>query len=262
MKWYLCWSAGSSFRKDHDWENLIRVALHSAKSNTDLEPIVVVDGEPSPFTDEISRAGVRIIFHRVSFFDDLQRHYSGHGDNIHVAAGAFLRFDIPILEQEDEFVLYTDCDVIFFTSPNFLISEYPRLFSAAPQFRIGDYNDMNSGVMLLNVPGMRTVYPQLISFTKNNLNVGLDQEIMREFFKTNYTHLRPELNWKPYWGIKNGIQILHWHGPKPVTVKNFLKQEGFRSHDSWNQLFSQSPENYKIFEGIYSDMLIGSGGVQ
>jgi hypothetical protein len=27
--------------------------------------------------------------------------------------------------------------------------------------------------------------------------------------------LRPELNWKPYWGINPAAKIIHFHGPKP-----------------------------------------------
>lgn len=259
VKWYICWSSASNFRKDHDWENLIRVALYSARVNTTLEPIVVIDGKESDFSNEISRMGVKVIFHRVSFFNEMSRHYEGHGDNIHVAAGAFLRFDLPLIDSSNETILYTDCDVVFLKNPNFLKDEMPIVFSAATQFSMSDYNDMNSGVMLINLLGMRNIYESLKNFTIENFSIGLDQEIMRAFFGKNYTHLRPELNWKPYWGIRQNIQILHWHGPKPITVKKLLRDKDDCPHSSWVHLFSQNPEGYRTFEGIYSDMLIGAG---
>jgi len=254
----MCWAAGSNFRTDHDWENLIRAALYSAKVNTTLEPVIVIDGEPSAFTEELKAAGAEVIFHKLSFQDALEQHYAGRGQNLHVYTGAFLRFDIPLIETRADYVLYTDCDVLFLTNPEFLPEEMPRYFAAAPQALPDDVADMNSGVMLINISNMRASHPQLLEFTKTHLHLGLDQEILRAAYANTATQLRPELNWKPYWGLNGKAVILHWHGPKPITVRNYLQNPEFSSHADWNALFQRNPEGYLQAERLYGDLLLGA----
>ena len=79
MSWYFALSESSIERGEHDWRGLIRVAVKSAYSNTRLQPTLVYDGQPGEFTAELENIGVKVIYHRVSFFDDLVEHAANRG---------------------------------------------------------------------------------------------------------------------------------------------------------------------------------------
>ena len=90
MSWYFALSESSIGRDEHDWPGLIRVAVTSARRHTQLQPILVYDGQPGEFTAELENIGVRIVYHRVSFFDDLVRHADAIGAPwwLEIASGA------------------------------------------------------------------------------------------------------------------------------------------------------------------------------
>ena len=113
--------------------------------------------------------------HRATLFPALARHAQQNGlapDWLGIATGAFLRLDIPPIERTDECVLYTDADVLFLQQPNFFRSQPPTLFAASTK-STDRYDDMNSGVMLLNVPAMRAAHARLcICCRQPRLGVG------------------------------------------------------------------------------------------
>ena len=251
MKWYFCWCQDTDFRADHNWKDLIRAAVESARRNTRLEPHLIYDGEPSAFTDELTTQGVKVIFHRLSFTASI---ISQHPDNPQwqaVARGAFLRFDIPVVaDSTDEFVLYTDADVLFQHEPDFL-GYVPPVLAAAPQFDRGSRSDMNSGVMLLNLRGLRAIRPQFMKFTTANLHLGLDQEVLRALLGRNYVLLPDVYNWKPYWGVNLEAPILHWHGPKPETVAGLLDGTVPRTHEAWMNLYERDRQAYAHYLALH-----------
>src|SRR5574344_431201 len=106
MKWYF-----ASNDKSEEFFPLIKAAVNSALENTTLKPYFIYDGKENELTQWLKNKGVEIVNHRVSFYDDLAKNYSQAA--LAVASGAFLRCDIPIIAQEDDFVLYTDCDILF-----------------------------------------------------------------------------------------------------------------------------------------------------
>ena len=122
MSWYFALSESSIERGEHDWRGLIRVAVKSAYSNTRLQPTLVYDGQPGEFTAELENIGVKVIYHRVSFFDDLVEHAKVIADPwwLNIASGAFLRTEIPLLHSGSNTVLYTDCEVMFTKDPGIL----------------------------------------------------------------------------------------------------------------------------------------------
>ena len=254
MKLYIAWSQASEFRTDHDWENLLRATILSALVNTSLKVNLLYDGLDTPFTAELQQIGVKIIKHRVSIYEKLREFKAGDMGYLAIAAGAFLRFDIPIIEDEDEFVLYTDSDVMFMRDVD-LSNLRPENFAAAPQFSKTEATDMNSGVMLINVNNMRKMHDKLIKFATDNLQLGLDQEILREFFGTNYTLLPAEFNWKPYWGIAADAYIVHWHGPKPVTVSAALLNSEHAMPPIWRELLERDRSSYDFYNTIYNQIL-------
>lgn len=245
MKWFFCWSQKTEFRTDHDWPNLIRASVESALQHTTLEPHFIYDGEPSGLTAELQQAGVVVHFHQLSFAPALEAYYVDKPDHAAVAKGAFLRFDIPLF-TDDPLVLYTDADVMF--QPGFSVSGYcPEFLAAAPELVRGELRDLNSGVMLLNIPAWKVKRAALLEFTPKNLDLGLDQEILRAFVGTDYLQLPDRFNWKPYWGQMPDTAIVHWHGPKPATVAAWLLDRTHSTHGTWSALLERNPEAYALY---------------
>ena len=53
---------------------------------------------------------------------------------------------------------------------------------------------------------------------------------MRSHYAINMFDLLPdELNWKPYWGLNSNAEIVHFHGPKPSLVLEFLTKSDVKS---------------------------------
>jgi lipopolysaccharide biosynthesis glycosyltransferase len=254
MKWYFAISQASLDRADHDWQGLIRVAIASARANTTLVPHMLYDGEESDFTRELRRAGVVIINHRVSFYGAVEAFSGAESWHTRIAAGAFLRIEIPDVEHDDEFVLYTDVDVQFLREID-LSGHRPALFAAAPQSSLGDYNDLNSGVMLINVPAMAKELPDFKAFIANNLQIGLDQEMLAAYFPGRYDVLAPEYNWKPYWGRNDETRIVHWHGPKPILARRRVDNPDYVSGvHAWDALLSRDVAGYSYYLKLWTEM--------
>src|SRR5205085_542586 len=99
-------------------------------------------------------------------------------------------------------------------------------FAVAPEFDRGNYDRINTGVMLMNVPALQRDREPFARFIRGNLERlvtnSWDQEAYRLFYKRKLPLLRnrwdklpPTLNWKPYWGENGAATIVHFHGPKP-----------------------------------------------
>lgn len=253
MKWYFALSEQSLSIADQGWENLIRVAVRSARLRTTLEPHFLYDGPASPFTEELSRMGVKVVRHRVTFLDLIAAGRASAGlpdDPIYlaIAAGAFLRTEIPLIEQEDEFVVYTDCDVMFLNDP--ALDQYrPEYFACAPQRRIADPLDMNSGVMVMNVPALRRNLPDFSHYIVHNFTNfdGFDQPAFRRYYAGRYEQLPPELNWKPYWGSNPDASIVHFHGPKPDVVRKLMESPEYATAPILHELFTENTVGYSEF---------------
>ena len=253
MKWYFAVSAASLARHEHDWPGLLQAAVTSAARNTTLRPHLLYDGEPNALTDDLARRGVTIVPHRATLFPALVRHADRTGRDpvwLAVAAGAFLRFDIPLIEQSDSCVLYTDADVLFLNDPNFFREQPPRLFAASTESS-DRYEDMNSGVMLLNVPAMRADHERLCAFAAAHLDLGLDQEILRAHYTGRYDLLDRSLNWKPYWGSNPDAQIVHFHGPKPILARRFLREGYLSANSNWQTLLLRAPDGYRTYLQVW-----------
>jgi lipopolysaccharide biosynthesis glycosyltransferase len=251
MKWFFCWCQDTDFRSDHNWKDLIRVSVESALRNTSLEPNFIYDGEPSDFTEELAKKGVKIFFHRLSFTKKITDCKPEDKEWQAIARGAFLRFDIPILaDSNDEFVLYTDADVMFLRDPDFS-GYHPNFIAATSQSIRGSKSDFNSGVMLFNLKAFKLIYNNLIEFTVKSPEISsgsvFDQEILIFYLKNNYLLLPENYNWKPYWGLNQEASIIHWHGPKPETINKLLTGEIKETHQIWMHLYEKNPSSYKYY---------------
>lgn len=256
MKWYFACND-----KSQEFFPLIKGAVNSALKNTSLEPHFVYDGEENELTQWLKEKGVKIIPHRVSVYETLEKHYDK--ESLAIASGAFLRCDIPIIEHEDEFVLYTDCDVIFLK--DFKSDLRPKYFACSSQFNKINFIDFNSGVMLMNVKNLRESHESFTAFINKNMNIlsAFDQTAYQIFYNGKNTKLPTKYNHKPYWGIDDKAVILHFHGVKPTTltadeklknlphILNKLYRKNENAYDYYLKLFEEyAPEIKYDYEAI------------
>jgi len=227
MQWYFALTEDSTaFRQ---YAEMIMVAVHTARKHTALEPHCIYDGKENEFTAWLTKRGARIVRHR-SFVREALTDLGLKKGNPHLAAalsGAFSRVELPeIVEQMggNAPVLYTDCDVIFLDDvvPELEANEC-HYFAVAPESVRDDYVNMNTGVMLMNTKRLGESLPEFREYISKNLAAleaeSWDEAAYRWFYRDAngplWDRLRPELNWKPYWGGNAEAKIIHFHGPKP-----------------------------------------------
>lgn len=242
MKWYFACND-----KSPDFFPLIKGAVDSALKNTTLEPHFIYDGVENELTQWLVERGVQIVNHRISFYDSLKNHYDEA--SLAIASGAFLRCDIPIIENEDEFVLYTDCDVLFLN--DFVTDLAPEYFACSTQFDKWNFTDFNTGVMLMNVKKLKESHEEFVKYIMSHLDLlsTFDQTAYQIFYGGKNTKLPTIYNHKPYWGIDKNAVILHFHGPKPMS---------FASDDSlktfiyiYHKLYKKNPKAYDFYLELF-----------
>jgi len=209
------------------------VAVHTAKRHTSLVPHLIYDGADNDFTVWMKRHDVQIIHHRSCFREALaelgrkkeNRHFEA------ALAGAFSRVELPKIVAQlggAERVLYTDCDVVFMGEVVPELKAAPcHYFAVAPEGVKDDYVNMNTGVMLMNTSRLGETLKEFREYIFRNMGdlekESWDEAAYRWFYRDSagplWDKLRPELNWKPYWGESAEARIIHFHGPKPYQQK-------------------------------------------
>ena len=240
MQWFFALTEDSTaFR---EYAEMIMVAVHTARKFTSLVPHCIYDGGENEFTDWLKKHDVRIIHHR-SFLRERLTELGKKKGNPHLAAaisGAFSRVELPELVtslRNASRVLYTDCDVIFLSEVVPELEANPcEYFAVAPESTQDDYVNMNTGIMLMNTDRLRESLPAFREYITQNLadleRESWDEAAYRWYYRDEngplWDRLRPELNWKPYWGECAEAKIIHFHGPKP------FQQDHIESH--WPEL--------------------------
>lgn len=128
----------------------LKVAINSAIWIGKLEPHLLFDGEPEHLQRAIGHDNFVIHRCKSSITDLIRGTQEVPGWSRRIAEGALLRLEIPLIEHDDEFVIYTDCDVIY-TRKIDLSCFKPKFIVAAPGHNPSNFDDICSGVMLLNV---------------------------------------------------------------------------------------------------------------
>ncbi len=228
MQWFFALAEASPAFKQY--AEMAMVAVHTALRHTSLRPHFLYDGEENDLTRWLRARDVPIIPCQTYLFGQLSALRCGeHEVKIRSALrGILLRMELPRLGLEldlDQRVLYTDSDVFFRGE---LVEELSSVdcpyFAVGPEFDPQDHRQMNTGVMWMNLDGLRRADPAFREFVREHLprlqSVAWDQGAYREFFcppgeEPRWDRLRPELNWKPYWGDYSAAKIIHFHGPKP-----------------------------------------------
>src|SRR5260221_14484440 len=98
MKWYFAVTEATLTHHDHDFPGLMKAAVASARANTSLRPHLIYDGQENSLTRDLRKMGGTIIHHSLSIGNWLRWH-APEGYGLAVALGAFLRTDLPDIEQ-------------------------------------------------------------------------------------------------------------------------------------------------------------------
>ena len=140
----MCVSASDDKNTSVLYQNLLNVALRSAKQNTTLDIVVLYDGPDNhPFCDIISKYSVKKIDWRFSHYEELKltfkedvliKQTGKKTIDYKKLAGTFMRLDIPFIEKEDQYVLYVDIDVMFMKNLDLEILPKPKIVMAGPEF--------------------------------------------------------------------------------------------------------------------------------
>ncbi len=218
MRWYFATDEAGGLGQTGA---LARLAVLSARAAGGLEPVLLYYGARTAFTGWMERHGVTVVdtapgFHAAMEQARAEGIYRPH------SIGHWLRVAIPQVEREREFVLYTDCDVIFLRGFDWRLIR-PKIFAAAPEFRPDAWDYFNAGVMVLNVPAMQASYPAFEEHIKFRIRSGEiftydDQIALNEAYRGLWEQLDPRCNWKPYWDLNAAAVLLHFHGPKPDVL--------------------------------------------
>lgn len=286
-KWYFSTNA-SGFANNKE---LMAVAVTSCRENTDLKPICLYNGTVKAHVDFLRGLEVEVVPHGCSLEADLRPAY---GDKYDQFSGHWLRVDLPEIEPEDDFVLYTDVDVMFEGPP--LVPVVPPLLAAGPEGRPDDLErprpgvgaldallggrglrrlrgkgprwapwnrrraHFSSGVLVMNLPGLRGVHQEFLAAIRARLRGDFrypthDQASFNDFFERSFTPLGAEMNWKPYWGRNDDARIVHFHGPKPRHVRAVASGTGRGLSTEYRTLFDRSPEGYAFYAGRFDRYL-------
>ena len=249
-KWYF---SINDLGFEESWP-LLQVAVRSCLAATRLRPHCLYNGENDAYIQRLEGLGAHVIRHRSSLEAVLRRGYGAQYDKF---SGHWLRVDIPQIEAEDPFVLYTDIDVLFRAHPE--IKRPPRYLAAAPERYRWRYPHFNSGVMVLNLNNLRQISAEFHAAITRRMEAGWrppghDQVSYNAVFRWRHARLPHAMNWKPYWGVNPKASIVHFHGPKPVHIARLKAGAVADMLPVYKTLWHWNPQAYdrycKEFQGF------------
>ena len=224
MKWITCLNEDTPLYSIY--EQLIKVAVVSCKKWTDLEPVFVYDGTPNELTRWMKNQNVHVLFHQSSLKQEIESISEQEQNPFlkEVGCGAFLRVDLPELIKKlgwnDDYVFYTDCDVMFVGDvTDYFDFNTCKLLLVAPENDSKEIVIINTGSMLMNIQNLYACNKEFKKFIVENLldllTSAWDQTAYINYFDKRWTYLSPLINWKPYWGYNENAKLIHFHGLKP-----------------------------------------------
>ena len=225
-------------------------AIRSARANTSLDIAVVYDGDAPEFLDFLAAHDVHCIQHRFShaadptFWPDPSAATELHPAGLPLRfiaqnlCGAFLRFDVPSLFSDQEYILYTDTDVIFQRDPVHVFHDVrpdaviagvsygkASCYPVGPTPGSNDY--INTGVLLFNVQAWLQEFDALVATARQlrwgSVVGGWDEGVINRHFGKRIQFLRRTFNWRPWWGVFEAAPIVHYHGARVAMLQEYLE---------------------------------------
>jgi lipopolysaccharide biosynthesis glycosyltransferase len=188
-------------------------------------------------------------FHDIRILADLLRHKEANPEfDLSSARGAYLRLEIGDIEDEDEYVLYTDTDVMF-RSLEGIESFQPWILAMAPEMDRRGRRNPNTGVMVINVRRFRRWVDRIYDLARSDPSQMLahEQTAILGVLRWRWQGLPAVFNTKPYWGYSDQAKIMHWHGPKPAHAEMMLAGEFDLFPEPHQTLFQINPEAYRTY---------------
>jgi len=253
VNWYFAVN-GPGLRKSFD---LVRVAVTSAKLNTTLKPHCIYDGPPCSELSWLTDQGVTVIQHRPSLAPELKAAY---GPKYEQFNGHWLRVDLPLIERKARWVLYTDIDVMFLRDPREFAFR-PTYLAVCEEHAVGARSHFNSGSLVMHLATLRNVHPWFVASIKQRLSSSdfsfpaHDQRSFNDFFLATADWMRPEFNWKPYWGYNEEAVIVHFHGPKPAHVQKIKAGRGGEMKAAFTTIYNRNPDGYERYMQAFTRFL-------
>lgn len=251
MHWYM---AANERASEVYYEHII-VALKTAAAHTSLEPRLIYSGGENDRLKDFEALGAKVIRHDVPFLPQLKarkRIETPPHFKIEIASGAYLRSSVPLLEESEGFVVYTDVDVMFMNDLDH--KQFPEALLATSEFVIGNKDYFNSGVMYINVDKMKKSYDDFVEYLelKEYYFTAYDQGAYNTFYKEDWGFIPEEYNWKPYLGPNPEARVLHFHGPKIWTIRNMIdtgESAGSPAHHI--KMFNESAPEYRRLREVF-----------
>ncbi|KAG2449205.1 hypothetical protein HYH02_005952 [Chlamydomonas schloesseri] len=239
MPWVFTYNSWSK-----NYEYMLKAAVRSARYHGSLKPYCIFTGdEQSDIYAWLAAHDVTLISHTPAWTEQLLALARAKAkENVHhshlfktpdMLVATFQRVDLPVVPILDQYtyVLYTDADV-FFRRPLHLDDfGLPLPHSVSMSYEFVNMFPYNAGVILANLPTMRQNYDAFVTMMLDN-NDGLyytnygpaDQGIINKFYEKDLRQrmLDPTFNTKPYNPFEQLTFILHFHGPKPMDLLNFV----------------------------------------
>ncbi len=242
---------------------LVVAAVRSARANTRLEPVCLLEarddyGSLARRLAWLEAQGVTLVRRRASLFDLVEEAAT---TDVRAFNGHWLRCEIPTVETRDRVVLYSDIDVIF--RRDVTIGAAPRVIACAPEFEQDELSYFNSGVMLIDVKRFARARPRL----RKNLLAKLplekpwdDQSLLNETFAGRWDRLPNAWNWKPYWGFRDDVAIVHFHGLKPDLARILMGEDQPDGIDpEYRRLLALDPTAYAAYLSEFEAWVAGAG---
>lgn len=248
LKWAFVYSSYTRVYNEY-----VRAAVQSAIRNTDMVPVCIYFGPPDEMYSWFVERGVRVVLHDPQWKGKILDAFEQTRVNInfastykspHTLIATYLRIDIPTLGFRDDYVLYTDADVLFLKTPAFgPFYAYYATGAESDANVCGFWHSVgrkrkyvtygNAGVMYMNINNLRYESSRFekFAFSDDNLKRGLhhglygpaDQGAYNEYFQGLFDCVEyPPFNWKPYWPSNEQAAIVHFHGPKIPDYVAFL----------------------------------------
>lgn len=275
MKWFFGFNEAAS-----KWfADMVKVTVVTAEVHAPaLEPHCLYDGDAeTDLTGWLRSRGVSVHRTAVPFRDrlsapDVIARNAATSYNPVSARGYYLCLAVPWADaaRDEAYVLFTDCDVMF-TGPVDLASLRPLVLAAAPEMAdlrhpaADDHGrGFNSGVMLMNVAGMRERSTHIESVAERDgyyrfpvADATYDQGALNAAIPAGQWERLPQtLNWRPAFGINPRASIVHWHGPKPRHVEKTLATGVVSAPDeAMRSLLEAAPDSYLHYYDVFKASL-------
>eukprot|EP00198_Chlamydomonas_reinhardtii_P010596 XP_001699933.1 predicted protein [Chlamydomonas reinhardtii] len=227
-----------------NYEYMLKAAVRSARYQGSLKPYCIFTGdEQSDIYAWLVVHDVELISHTPAWTEQLLALAKAKAkDNVHhshlfktpdMLVATFQRVDLPVVPILDQYtyVLYTDADVYFRRPLHLDDFGLPLPHSVSMSYEFVNMFPYNAGIILANLPTMRENYDAFLTMMLDNndglyyINYGpADQGIINKFYEKDLKQrmLDPVFNTKPYNPFEQLTFILHFHGPKPLDLLNFV----------------------------------------